>query len=165
MTVNNQDIKQKHAELLRFVVASCIRADELDISLFPHLNDAYEFLHPTQAFEDVYKKIALDYVPYYRANHPNFEHQEFLENVTGFNNFARNQFNSNPEYQVVHQNFIEKYNKFTNENRDEEFSLVKKIVSLYKMKEITAAAELNFLNGFLERYIKEGIECGWIPEV
>jgi hypothetical protein len=165
MSTTTNEVKQKHAELLRFAVASCIRADELDISLYPHLDDAYEFLHPIKAFRDVYKKIALDYLPYYEQNHPNFEHQEFLANVREFNNFARNQFDTNLDYQVVHQNFIEKYNKFTNEIRDEEFSLVKKIVSLYKMKEITAAAELNFLTGFLERYVKEGRECGWMPEV
>jgi hypothetical protein len=165
MSTTTNNAKQKHAELLRFTVKSCIRADELDISLNPHLDDAYEFLHPTKAFMDVYKQITSDYLPYYEQKHPNFEHREILKNVTEFNNFARNQFATNLHYQVVHQNFIEKYNKFTNENRNEEFSLVKKIVSLYKMKEITATAELDFLSGFLERYVEEGIKCGWMTEV
>ena len=47
------------------------------------------------------------------------------------------------------------HTKFTNEVRDEEHSVVKKIINLYEKKDMNFV-ELKFISGFLERYIKEG---------
>ena len=157
------DVKQKHAELLLFVVSSCMKADELGISLDPHLNDAYEFLKPLKTISDVYEKINLDYTAYYKANRPNFNTlQEFVENCGDHLKFVNNQFKNSRDYSIAHTNFTKVYNKFSNETRDEEHSLIKKIVSVYKRKDMTIP-ELKFLSGFVETYITKGRECGWIP--
>ena len=58
--MTDHDVKQKHAELLLFAVSSCMKADELGISLDQHLNDAYEFLKPFKKLSDVYEKIEMD---------------------------------------------------------------------------------------------------------
>lgn len=157
------DVKQKHAELLIFVVSSCMKADELGISLDPHLNDAHEFLKPFKALSDVFEKINLDYTAYYKANRPNFNNlQDFVENCGDHLTFVNNQFKNNIDYSMVHTNFTKVYDKFSNETRDEEHSLIKKIVSLYKKKDITVP-ETKFLCGFIETYTTKGRECGWIP--
>ena len=154
--------KQKHAELLLFVVSSCMKADELGISLDTHLNDAYEFLKPLKTISDVFEKINLDYTDYYKANRPNFNTlQEFVENCGDHLKFVKNQFNNSRDYSIAYTNFREVYLKFTNETRNEEHSLIKKIVSVYNMKDMTVP-ELKFLSGFVETYITKGRECGWV---
>ena len=168
MTTQNisvtDDAKQKHAELLLFGVSSCMKAGELAISLDPHLNDAYEFLKPLKTISDVYDKINSDYTAYFKANRPNFNTlQEFVENCGDHHlKFVKNQFNNSGDYNMADRNFREVYLKFTNETRDEEYSLIKKIISLYKMKDMTVA-ELKFLSGFVETYITKGRDCGWVP--
>uniref|UniRef100_A0A6C0CYQ5 Uncharacterized protein n=1 Tax=viral metagenome TaxID=1070528 RepID=A0A6C0CYQ5_9ZZZZ len=160
---NINNVKQKHAELLLFAVSSCMKADELGISLDPHLNDAHEFLKPLKSISDVYQKISLEYTAYYKTNRPNYNTlEEFIENGGDLKKFSNNQFKNNIEYRTAHTNFKKVYNKFENEIRDEEHSLIKKIISLYETKDFTVP-ELKFLSGFVETYTTKGRECGWIP--
>ena len=158
------DAKKKHSELLLFGVLTSIKADQLGISLDPHLNEAYEFLKPLKKISDVYEKINSDYIADYKANRPNFNTlQEFVENCGDHHlKFVKDQFNNSRDYSISNRNFREVYLKFTNETRDEEYSLIKKIVSVYKLKYMTVA-ELKFLSGFVETYITKGRECGWVP--
>jgi hypothetical protein len=154
------DVKQKHAELLLFAVSSCVKADELGISLEPHLNDAYEFLKPLKTLSDVYEKINSDYTAYYKANRPNFNtFQEFVDNCGDYLKFVNNQLKNSRDYSMAHRNFTEVYLKFANETRDEEHSLIKKIVTVYKRNDITIS-ELKFLSGFVGTYVTKGTECG-----
>jgi hypothetical protein len=162
MMTDQTDV-QKHAELLLFVVSSCAKADELGISLDPHLNDALEFFQPLKMISDIYQKINSDFTDYYKVNRPNFNTlQEFVENCGDHLTFVNDQFKNNEDYRTAHRNFTNVYFKFTNESRDEEHSLIKKIVSVYRRKDMTVP-ELKFLAGFVETYITKGRECGWIP--
>jgi len=163
MTDQTDVAKQKHAELLLFVVSSCVKADELDISLDPHLNDALEFFKPLKTLTDVYEKINADFTDYYKANRPNFNTlQEFVENCGDHLTFVKDQFRNNRDNSAAYRNFRNVYFKFANETTDEEHSLIKKIISVYKIKDMTVP-ELKFLSGFVETYITKGRECGWIP--
>ena len=157
------EVVKKHAELLLFVVSSCAKADELGISLDQHLNDALEFFQPLKTMSDIYEKINSDFTEYYKANRQNFNTlQEFVENCGDHLTFVNDQFKNNIDYIIAHRNFTNVYLKFVNESRDEEHSLIKKIVSVYERKDMTVP-ELKFLTGFVETYITKGRECGWIP--
>ena len=78
--------------------------------------------------------------------------QEFLTSLKNMMDaFMNNEYNV-----TAYSNFKKISIKFANETRDEEYSFVKKIISIYNLhdqEEDMSYTELNFVSGFLENYI------------
>ena len=157
------EANKKRNEILSFVVSSCIKAEKLGISLKQHIHDAEEFLTPFKTMMDCDEKNKLDYITYIQKCH---EHN--VNDVEDYINFRKDAFIKNENNKTASSNFKNLNIKFANEIRDEDYSLVKKIISIYSINnnedmgynnEDIGYTELKFLSGFLEKYITTGLEC------
>ena len=152
-----QEVKDKRSELLNFVLNSCMKADNMVISLQQHFDDAREFLTPLKVLLDFQDKTQLDFLNHYKSTvQQSNSSQEYFNQC--YKQFRTEHLVNNNEYQTARADFFQVHTKFTNEVRDEEHSVVKKIINLYEKKDMNFA-EIKFISGFLERYIKEGEEC------
>ena len=146
----------KRSELLGFVLNSCMKADNMVISLQQHFDDAREFLTPLKVLLDFQDKTQLDFLSHYKSTvQLSNSSQEYFNEC--YKQFRTEMLVNNNEYQIARASFFQVHTKFINEIRDEEHSVVKKIINLYEKKDMKYT-ELKFISGFLETYIKKGEE-------
>jgi len=138
-----EEVKHKLLEIMKFGLSSCVKADKIGLSIQTHFNDAQEYLTQLKKLTSIYIKIQKE------DNENNINPNEEISLV---NLRIIKMFRYDNEFTTAILGFKEINKKFSIENRDEEYSIVKKIIKTYNFKNITPVI-MYLIEGLLERYL------------